>query len=117
MNYSFRNHHRSHIRESQNDFNKSHKWKRKEARAFVEILVYIENSVEEGEFFFKLSELRFLYESRLKDWERSTSKATSSRSLLIVLALFMSQSKRTISHSLRILNLSKKQSNHRLLKA
>ena len=37
----FRNHHRSHIRESQNDFNKSHEWKRKEARAFVEILEQI----------------------------------------------------------------------------
>ena len=32
------------------------------------LLTYIENSVEDGEFFFKLSELRFLYESRLKDF-------------------------------------------------
>ena len=32
-----RNHHRSHIRESQNDFNESHEWKRMEAKAFVEI--------------------------------------------------------------------------------
>ena len=44
-------------------------------------------------------------------------KTTSSWSLWIVLALFMSQSKRTISLSLKILNLSQKQSNHRLLKA
>ena len=42
------------IRESQNDFNHSHKGKGKEARVFVEILVIIENSVEEGNFFFKL---------------------------------------------------------------
>ena len=47
----FRNHHRSYIRESQNDFNQSHEGQKKEAIAFVEILVYIENSVEEGNFF------------------------------------------------------------------
>lgn len=39
-----------------------------EARAFVELTAYIESSVEEGTFFFKLSELRSLYESRLKDF-------------------------------------------------
>ena len=39
-----------------------------EARALVELLTHIESSVEEGNFFFKLSELRFLYESCLKDF-------------------------------------------------
>ena len=39
-----------------------------EARAFVELLTYIETSIEEGVFFFKLSELRHLYENRLRDF-------------------------------------------------
>ncbi len=39
-----------------------------EARAFAELVSYIESLVEKGNFFFKLSELRLLYGSRLKDF-------------------------------------------------
>ena len=63
-----RNRHRSYLREIQNASSKSQEERKMEARAFVELLTYIENSVEDGEFFFKLSQLRFLYESRLKDF-------------------------------------------------
>jgi len=63
-----RNRHRSYLRGIQNASSKSHEERKMEARAFVELLTYIENSVEDGEFFFKLSELRFLYESRLTDF-------------------------------------------------
>ena len=63
-----RNRHRSYLREIQNASSKYHEERKKEARAFVELLTYIEGSVEEGKFFLKFSELRFLYESRLKDF-------------------------------------------------
>ena len=62
------NRHRSYLREIQNASSKYHEERKKEARAFVELLTYIEGSVEEGKNFFKFSELRFLYESRLKDF-------------------------------------------------
>ena len=38
-----------------------------ESRAFVELVHYMENSVESGTLFFVLSELHMLYETRLKD--------------------------------------------------
>ncbi len=43
-----RNRHRSYLRGIPNASSKSHEM---EARAFVELLTYIENSVEDGEFF------------------------------------------------------------------
>ena len=62
------NRHRSHLREIQNaSSTESHDERKMEARAFVELLTYIESSVEEGNFLYKFSELRSLYESRLID--------------------------------------------------
>ncbi len=48
-----RNRHRSYLRLRgiQNASSKSHEERKMEARAFVELLTYIENSVEDGEFF------------------------------------------------------------------
>ena len=46
-----RNRHRSHLREIQTTSGKSHEERKMEARAFVELLTYIESSVEEGNFF------------------------------------------------------------------
>ena len=63
-----RNHHGSYLRESLNASSKSHEERKMEARAFVELLTYIESSVEEGNFFLKFSKLQFLYESRLIDF-------------------------------------------------
>ena len=37
------------------------------ARAFVELITFVENCVENGTFCFKFSELRQIYESRLHD--------------------------------------------------
>ena len=39
----------------------------KEARAFVELVEYIEDSVENGTLFFPLPELHSLFENRLSD--------------------------------------------------
>ena len=38
-----------------------------EARAFIELISYIEGSVEDGIFTFKFADLRKLYEKRLED--------------------------------------------------
>ena len=63
------NRHRLHLREIQNaSSTESHDERKMEARAFVELLTYIESSVEEGNFLYKFSELRSLYESRLIDF-------------------------------------------------
>lgn len=62
------NRHRSHVRETQhNPSDESLEKEKMEARAFAELTAYIESSVEEGTFFFKLSELQSLYESCLKN--------------------------------------------------
>jgi len=64
----FRNRHRSYMRESGCDVRQSHEEKLMKARALAELFAYIESSVEEGIFFFKLSELRSLYENRLANF-------------------------------------------------
>ncbi len=46
-----RNRHRSYLRGIPNASSKSHEEIKMEARAFVELLTYIENSVEDGDFF------------------------------------------------------------------
>ena len=61
-----RNRHRSLVRESNYTSSDLHEEEQMKARAFVELLAYIENSVEDGSFFFKLYELRHLYENRLE---------------------------------------------------
>ena len=68
---TLRNCHRSHVRGVQSASEDSFEKEEMEARALVELLTHIESSVEEGNFFFKLSELRFLYESCLKDLKNS----------------------------------------------
>ena len=65
---TLRNRHRSHVSGVQSASENSFEKEKMEARALVELLTHIESSVEEGNFFFKLSELQFLYESRLKDF-------------------------------------------------
>ena len=57
---TLRNRHRSHVRGVQSASEDSFEKEKMEARALVELLTHIESSVEEGNFFFKLSELRFL---------------------------------------------------------
>ena len=37
------------------------------ARVFVELVAYMENSVEDGTFLFKLTEIHDMYEKRLND--------------------------------------------------
>ena len=63
-----RNRHRSYFREIQNASEEFFEIQEMEVRAFVELVTYIESSVEKGNFFLKLSELRFLHESHLKDF-------------------------------------------------
>lgn len=65
---TYRNRHRSHVRERQSSSRESLEKIKTEARAFVELLAYIDSSIEEGISIFKLSELRILYESRLKNF-------------------------------------------------
>uniref|UniRef100_UPI00358F8763 uncharacterized protein isoform X1 n=1 Tax=Myxine glutinosa TaxID=7769 RepID=UPI00358F8763 len=64
----FRNRHRTFLRvqrkQKDSDGSQMEK-KKKEARAFIELTSYIETSVEDGTFCFKLSELRHMYEARL----------------------------------------------------
>jgi hypothetical protein len=40
----------------------------KKARAFTELVAYIESGVEEGTFCFKFADLRHLFEKRLKEF-------------------------------------------------
>ncbi|KAG0718811.1 hypothetical protein GWK47_051735 [Chionoecetes opilio] len=52
--------------------------KKARARAFAELVTYIENEVEEGTLLFKFASLRHLYESRLADFGiRSEVKQSS----------------------------------------
>lgn len=44
----------------------------KKARAFTELVTYIENAVEEHTFCFKLADLRHLFEKRLKEFGTDT---------------------------------------------
>ncbi len=48
---TLRNRHRSHTKENNNAFSECVEEEKKEARAFVELIAYIENSVEVGIFF------------------------------------------------------------------
>ena len=61
-----RNRHRSFLRQSQGSNSDGNEGKIG-ARAFVELITFIENCVENGTFCFKFSELRQIYESRLHD--------------------------------------------------
>ena len=63
---TFRNHHRSHIKEIHCASEESLENKIMEAITFVELVIFINSSVEEINFFFKLPELRHFYESHLK---------------------------------------------------
>ena len=61
-----RNRHRSFIRQNQKS-DSSHAEERKtQVRVFVELITYVENAVEDGQFCFKFSSLHHLYESHLK---------------------------------------------------
>lgn len=59
------NRHRSYLRENEENSSTLNEERKMEARAFAELLSYIETSVQEGIFLFKFSELRALYERRL----------------------------------------------------
>ena len=63
---TLRNRHRSFLRQSERFSNDGEEGKI-EARAFVELVTYVENSIENGIFCFKLSVLCQIYESRLND--------------------------------------------------
>lgn len=63
-----RNSHQSLKREEQEIASCNIEEKKIEARALTELLSYVETSVEEGMLCFKLSELRFLYQSRLNNF-------------------------------------------------
>ena len=63
-----RNRHRSLMRESQQHPYSLGEDKKKQVRVFAELITYIENSVEDGTFCFKFSELRHLFENRLLDF-------------------------------------------------
>jgi hypothetical protein len=64
---SLRNRYRSLLRQQNQESSGSTQEKMMKARALVELVTHIENSVEEGTFFFKVSELHRLYENRLRD--------------------------------------------------
>jgi hypothetical protein len=61
----FRNRHRSFLRKRKSTDGSPTKEKKIEARAFIELVNFIEASVEEDVFYFKLSELRHMYIERL----------------------------------------------------
>ena len=63
-----RNRHRSLMRESQQHPYSLGEEKKKQARVFAELITYIKNSVEDGTFCFKFSELRHLFENHLLDF-------------------------------------------------
>ncbi|KAG0722380.1 hypothetical protein GWK47_044567 [Chionoecetes opilio] len=63
-----RNRHRSLIRNRENLQDARKPDKKARARAFAELVTYIENEVEEGTLLFKFASLRHLYESRLADF-------------------------------------------------
>lgn len=63
---SFRNNYRSFL-SKKSKISETDDEKINECRAFIELVNFIEKSVEEGTQFFKLSELHSLFEGRLKD--------------------------------------------------
>ena len=64
---ALRNRHRSLMRQRQDCSDNQKEEKKFEARAFVELIAHVENGVEGGQLYFKLSSLREMYESRLLD--------------------------------------------------
>ena len=60
-----RNHHRSLFRANQESPGWQIEENQKKARAFTELVTYIESAVEDGTFCFKLADLRYLFEKRL----------------------------------------------------
>ena len=62
-----RNRHRSFIRQNQSSHSSQTEERKMQARVFVELITYVENAVEDGQFCFKISSLRQLYESRLRN--------------------------------------------------
>ena len=60
-----RNRHCSFIRQNQDSHSSYTEDLKTQARAFVELITYVENAVEDSTFCFKFSLLRQLYESRL----------------------------------------------------
>lgn len=63
-----RNRHRSLLRENQVLPECQSEEGQKKARAFTELVTYIESAVEDGTFCFKLADLRHLFEKRLKEF-------------------------------------------------
>ena len=61
----FRNRHRSLTRQRQNSSDCKKQERQIKSKAFVELVSHVENSVEGGQFHFKFSSLRELYENRL----------------------------------------------------
>ena len=66
-----RNHHRSYLREVEESSSVLIEERKLEARAFAELLSHVEASVQEGVFLFTFSELRALYEKRLRYSQRN----------------------------------------------
>ena len=64
---ALRNRHRSLMRQRQDCSDNQKEENKFEARAFVELIAHVENGVEGGQLYFKLSSLREIYESRLLD--------------------------------------------------
>ena len=64
-----RNQHRSLLKKDQNSTDGQNEVKKKQARAFSELVSYVENAVEDGTFCFKLADLRHLFENRLQEFE------------------------------------------------
>eukprot|EP00745_Piridium_sociabile_P034544 TRINITY_DN59427_c0_g1_i1.p2 TRINITY_DN59427_c0_g1~~TRINITY_DN59427_c0_g1_i1.p2 ORF type:complete len:251 (+),score=43.78 TRINITY_DN59427_c0_g1_i1:43-753(+) len=62
----YRNRHRSYMRKMKRDNDSQSEEHKIEARAFIELMNYIEASVEEEVYYFKFSELRHMYEQRLE---------------------------------------------------
>ena len=60
-----RNRHRSFIRQNQDSHSSHTEDLKTQARAFVELITYVQNPVEDGTFCFKFSSLHQLYKSRL----------------------------------------------------
>ena len=64
---ALRNRHRSLMRQRQDCSDNQKEEHKFEARAFVELTTHVENCVEGGQLYFKLSSLREMYEHRLLD--------------------------------------------------
>ena len=64
-----RNRHRSLSRKDPNSTDGQNEVKKKQARAFSELVSYVESAVEDGTFCFKLADLRHLFEDRLQEIE------------------------------------------------